>query len=96
MRENAAGLFGAEFSQGFADAAMLHAENGGGEERGVDGAGSADGKRADGNASGHLGDGEERVKAFEGFGFDGNTKDGKNGLCGRHAGEVGGSASAGG
>ena len=59
---------------------MLGAENGGGEQRGVDGAGFADGQRADGDAAGHLCDGEERIEALEGFGFDGNAEDGENGF----------------
>ena len=58
------------------------------EECGVDGAGFTDGERADGDAGGHLDDGEERVGAFEGFGFDGYAQDWERGFGCAHAREV--------
>ena len=67
MREDAAGLFGTELSNGFPDGGVFCAKDGGGEERGVDGAGPADGERADRDAAGHLRDGEERIETLEGF-----------------------------
>jgi len=50
--EDAAGLFGPEFTEGFADDAMLRAEDGSGEKRGIDRAGPANGERADGDPAG--------------------------------------------
>ena len=59
---------------------------------GVDGPRFANSECADGNASGHLRNGEEGVEALEGFGFDGDAEDGENGFCGGHAGEMRGAA----
>ena len=95
MREDAAGLLATEPSNGFADSTVFCAEDGGGEERGVDGAGSADGKRANGYATGHLRDGQERIETFEGFGFHGDAEDRKNGFRGGHARKMGSAACAG-
>src|SRR5712691_1234991 len=95
MSEDAAGLLGTEPSNGFPNGGVFCAENGGGEERGVDGTGSTDGERADRDATGHLRDGEERVEAFEGFRFDRNTEDGENGLRSGHEWEVSGTTRAG-
>ena len=52
---------------------MLDAENGGGQERGVDGARFADGQSAYGNAAGHLRDGEQGIEPFESFGLHGHS-----------------------
>src|SRR6266481_5925315 len=95
MGEDAAGLLGTEFSNGFPDGGVFCTKDGGGEERGVDGAGSADGERANRDAAGHLRDGEERVQALESFRFDRNAQDGENGFRSGHAGKVGGTARAG-
>src|SRR6266446_334914 len=95
MGEDAAGLCGAELSNGFPDGGVFCAKDSGGEERGVDRAGSADGKRADRDAAGHLRDGEERVQAFEGFRFDRDAEDGENGFRGGHAGKMSSAARAG-
>ena len=80
IRQDVAGLLGAVFAQLSADGRKLYAENGGGEERGVDRARHADGERADRDAAGHLRDGQERVESFEGFGFHGDAEDGENGF----------------
>jgi len=61
-----AGLVGAEFPESFADGGILRAEDGGGEERGIDRAGLADGECADRDAAGHLRNGEERIETLEG------------------------------
>lgn len=95
MGEDAAGLFGTEFSNGFPDGGVFCAKDGGGEKRGVDSAGSADGERAYRDAAGHLGDREERVQAFEGFGFDRDAENGENGFRSGHAGKMGRAACAG-
>lgn len=95
MGEDAASLFGTELSNGFPDGGVFCAKDGGGEERGVDGAGSADGECADRDAAGHLRDGEERVQAFEGFRFDRDAEDRENGFRSGHAGKMSGAARAG-
>src|SRR5260370_37695086 len=95
MRKDPTSLLGAEFSGSFADGGILRAEDGGGEEGGIDRAGLADGECAYRNAAGHLRDGEERIETLEGFRFDGNAEDGENGLRGGHGGEMGGAAGSG-
>ena len=95
MGEHAAGLFGAEPSNCFPDGGVFRAKNGGGEERSVDGAGSADGEGADGDAAGHLCDGEERIEAFEGLRFDRDAENGENGFRSGHAGKMSSAARAG-
>jgi len=95
VREDAASLLAAELSNGFADLTMFCAEDGGGEKRGVDRAGSADGECANGDATGHLRDGEERIETLEGFGFDRDAEDGENGFGSGHAGKMSCAARAG-
>ena len=80
MGEDAASLFGAKLSNSFPDGGVFRAKHGGGEKRSIDGAGPADGERADRDAAGHLRDGEERVQALEGLRFDGNAENGENGF----------------
>ena len=65
--EDPASLFGAELSNSFPEGAVLGAKDGGRKKGGIDRAGSADGESADRDAPRHLGDGEERIEAFEGF-----------------------------
>src|SRR5437660_875443 len=66
-RSYSAGRLGAEFSESFTDGGILRAEDGGGEERGIDRAGLADGECADRDTAGHLRNGEERIETLEGF-----------------------------
>src|SRR5205823_9497593 len=60
--EDTAGLLGAELAESFTDAGILRAKDGGGEERGIDRAGLADGECADRDTAGHLRNGEERIE----------------------------------
>jgi len=94
MCKDAASLIGTKFSKRFADGSMFCAEDGSGEQRGVDGAGSADGKSANWDTTRHLRNGEERIEAFKGFGFDRDAKDRENRFRGGHAGKMSGAACA--
>ena len=61
---------------------------GGGGEGGVDRAGLADSKRADGDSARHLHDGEQRVEAVERLGLHGHAEHGQRRFRRRHAGQV--------
>ena len=66
-----------------------------GEQGGIGGAGLSDCKRADGNAFGHLHDGEQSVDSVEVRGGDGHAENGHEGFGGEHAGEMRCAAGAG-
>jgi hypothetical protein len=70
-------------------------EDGGGEQRSIDGAGAADGEGADRNARGHLNDGVEAILTAERLGLDRNSEHRDRSERRNHAGEVGGAAGAG-
>src|SRR5882762_676002 len=53
---------------------IVQREHTGGEQRGIDGAGLADGQRPNRNPGRHLDDGIERIDARQRLGFDGNTE----------------------
>lgn len=59
-----------------------------GEECGVGGASGSDGKGGDGDALGHLDDGEEGVDALKRGRGDGDAEDGDDRLGGEHSGKV--------
>jgi hypothetical protein len=59
-----------------------------------DGSFFSDGKSSDGDACGHLGDGEEGVESAKRFSSNGNTQNGKRGEGGCHSGQVCGTPSA--
>jgi hypothetical protein len=66
-----------------------------GEEAGVLCAGVADGEGRDGDAAGHLHDGEQRVDAVECVRLHGYAKNREACLCGDHAGKMRGAAGSG-
>ena len=74
--------------EGLADFGVFEGEDGGGEEGGVFGA--VDGDAGDGDARGHLGDGEEGVEPGGGVsaGGEGDTDHRQRGHRGDDAGEV--------
>ena len=69
---------------------VARGENLQGEKAGV--AAAADGDSRDGDAAGHLNDGEKGVEALESFALDGDADDGERGDAGKHAGKVCGAA----
>src|SRR5690554_3218182 len=74
IRQDRLGLLCTKSHQGGADLGVFVAQACGGEQRRVGGARLADGQSTDWDAAGHLRDREQRVQAFEGFGFDGYTE----------------------
>src|SRR4051812_226119 len=67
-RGDLGGLLGAIAGQGGVQLLVVEREDRGSEERGVGGAGLADGKSADGDAGGHLDDREQAVLATQRLG----------------------------
>src|SRR5262245_14352519 len=65
------------------------AEDGDGQQGGVNGAGPANGQRPHGDTGGHLHDGEQRIHALEGLTLDGDAEDWDKRLCRRHPRQVG-------
>ena len=63
------------------------------EQAGIAAAADRDG--GDGDAAGHLNDGEKRVEALEGFALDGNADHGERSGAGEHAGQMRGAAGCG-
>jgi len=88
-------LRGAKFASGLANLCIFVAERGCGEQGGVNGPRFADGQRAYGNASRHLGDGKQRVESLEGFGLDRYAENRQSSLRGSHAREMRGAAGTG-
>ena len=86
--EDGARLPAPEALHGLAKPRMLRAQDGGGQERGVDRPGPADGERAHRDAGGHLDDREQRVQPVERARFHGHAEDGQRGLRRSHAGQV--------
>src|SRR5262249_33613200 len=92
---HAIGLFLAVAAEFFAEFGTRVGEDGDGEERGVDGAGLADGERADRDATRHLYDGEQRIHTFQRVGFHGDAEDGHESVRGHHPGKVSGATGSG-
>src|SRR6185437_16503446 len=63
--QNALGLRGTEFAQGFTNLWVLAPKDGGGEQRGVDRSCLANRQRANRNAPGHLRNGEQGIETLE-------------------------------
>jgi len=75
--EDAASLLRTEFAEGFADGAMLCAEDGSGEKRGIDRAGPANGKRADGMPAGICAMERSESRPFKAFDSTGTPRTGR-------------------
>ena len=74
-----------ECTQGFANWAILGAQNRRGKQRRVDGSGFSDGQRAYRNAARHLRDGKKRIEPLEHFRFHGDAQHRKHRFRRRHA-----------
>ena len=89
------GLFLAVAAELLAQFGLRVAEDGDGEQRGVDRARLADGERAHRNAAGHLYDGEQRIHALQRVRFHGHAEHRHQRLRGHHAGQMRGAARSG-
>ena len=88
--EDLVALLLAEILQFFPEGVVLEGQDGHRVERSV--LRSVDGHRRDGDAGGHLDDGQEGIQAVQGLGFHRNADDRKRGQRGDHARQVRGSA----
>ncbi len=79
----------------FASCGIMGRQHGHGEQRGVGGAGFADGEGGDRNAARHLHDGQQRIEALQMLRRHRHAEHRHDGLGGQHARQMGRAAGAG-